>query len=72
MTENVVQLDAHENMTVGECLAYCALEQKTYKDVIVVACDNEDNIIVRSSHMSRKDAAWLMMVALDHARGKEV
>jgi len=37
-------------------------------DVVVVGYEHGE-LVVRSSHMSRAEAAFLLMQALDHARG---
>lgn len=67
---SVALLNPHENMSVGECLSYASLEQEDFQDVIVLAYDQTGELIVRSSHMSRKDAVWMLLEALDHSRGK--
>lgn len=69
---DVVQLAPRENMTVEECLDYARTEHSTdvhpYSDVMVLAWQ-DDKLVVRSSGMSRKDAVWMLLAALDHARG---
>jgi hypothetical protein len=65
----IIQLKAHENMTVEECLEYCRREQADYQDVMVLSYDQDGELLVRSSLMSRKDALWMLMAAMDHARG---
>lgn len=69
MTE-VTQLGAHSKMTVEECLNYCCLEQSKYQSVMVLSFDDDGDLLVRSSHMSRREALWMLMDAIDHARGK--
>jgi hypothetical protein len=71
MAENVVSLPARDNMTVEECLALSARESvsEKWQDVMVLAYDEHGDLVVRSSHMSRKDALWLLVTAADHARG---
>lgn len=66
---DVIQLNAHTNMTVEECIEYCRLEQGDYQDVMVLSYNQDNELVVRSSHMSRKDALWMLMAAVDHARG---
>jgi hypothetical protein len=66
---DVIQLNPHTNMTVEECLEYCRLEQDDYQDVMVLSYNQDNELVVRSSHMSRKDALWMLMAAVDHARG---
>jgi hypothetical protein len=55
-------------MTVEECLEYCRLEQGGYQDVMVLSYNQDDELVVRSSRMSRKDALWLLMAAVDYTR----
>lgn len=66
---DVIQLNAHTNMTVEECIEYCRLEQGDYQDVMVLSYDQDGELVVRSSHMSRKNALWMLMEAVDHTRG---
>ena len=71
MTDKIVSLPAHANMTVEQCLQLSTRESGAggWRDVMVLAYDAEDKLVVRSSHMSRKDALWMLMAAADHARG---
>ena len=71
MSDNVLTLPAHTNMTVEQCLALSGREsaEDGWQDVMVLAYDKDDKLVVRSSHMSRKDALWMLMAAADHARG---
>lgn len=39
-----------------------------FSDVMVIGYQDGE-LVVRSSHMSRKDAVWLLLAALDHSRG---
>ncbi len=71
MTAKLVQLPPHESMTVRECLELSARSHAEFADVIVVAFDQSGTLVVRSSHMSRKDAAWMLLEALDYSRGKD-
>jgi len=70
MTAQLVQLFAHDNMTSGECLEYCARNADDFQDVIIVGTDAEGNFRMNSSNMSREFAVFLLLEALDHARGK--
>ena len=71
MTDKIVSLPAHTNMTVEQCLQLSTRESGAdgWQDVMILAYDAEDKLVVRSSHMSRKDALWMLMAAADHARG---
>lgn len=71
MADKVISLPAHTNMTVEQCLHLSTRESGAdgWQDVMVLAYDEEEKLVVRSSHMSRKDALWLLMAAVDHARG---
>lgn len=66
---DVIQLNPHTNMTVEECLEYCRLERNAYQDVMVLSYNQDNELVVRSSHMPRKDALWMLMAAVDHVRG---
>ena len=66
----VVMLNPHERMTPQEALEYCARDHEEYQDVIVVGYDREGEIMIRSSAMSRAEASFMLLAALDHARGK--
>lgn len=65
----VVELGPHERMTVEECLDFCAREDRDFQDVMVIGVCPKGRLVVRSSAMDRKTAAWLLLEALDHARG---
>jgi plasmid maintenance system antidote protein VapI len=38
-------------------------------DVMVVGYDMDGDLIVRSSHMTRANAVYMLLAAIDHARG---
>ena len=65
----VLQLSPHVNMTVEDCLSYCSRNADEYQDVIVIGYDQEGAVIIRSSHMTRAEASFLLMKALDNAKG---
>jgi hypothetical protein len=67
----ILQLNPHVNMTVDECLQYAARNSEEYQDVIVIGYDLDGQVMIRSSHMTRAEAAFLLMKALDHAKGIE-
>lgn len=67
----IIALGPHERMTAEECLEFCARTKSEFQDVIVVGYDAEGKVMIRSSHMSRADAAFMLLAALDHARGKD-
>lgn len=66
---NVIQLNPHENMTVEQCASYVHRNHTEYQDLIAVGYDEEGKVLIRSSHMSRAEATFLLLAALDHARG---
>ena len=68
-TAALVELGPHNNMTVEQCLEYCRREQGKYEDVLVLAYDEDEKLVIRSSHMLRKDVLWMLMEAVDDARG---
>lgn len=67
---DIFQLDAHERMTVKECLSHVSLDPGALQDVIVIGYDTDGGLVVRSSEMARKDAVWLLLEAIDYARGE--
>lgn len=69
MTAKVIELGAHENMTVTECLDLCRREAGGYQDVMVLAYGPDGDLVVRSSAMDRKDALWMLTAAVQHATG---
>ena len=67
---DVYQLGAHERMSVEEALAQALREANTYERVLIVATNSEEkNLVIRSSAMSREEAAWLAKSAELHAHG---
>ena len=67
---DLVQLRPHERMSADECLALCARESADYKDVIVIGYDSDGELMIRSSNISCAEAAFMLMAALDKARGR--
>lgn len=67
----VVELGPHHNMSVQECLEFCAREHEKFADVIVVGYDQDNKLIIRSSAFTRAEATFLLLHALDNARGIE-
>lgn len=65
----IFQLSPHERMTVEQCLEFAARNHSDLQDVIVVGYDEDGDVCIRSSHMTRAEATFLLMAALDHARG---
>jgi len=57
----IIELGAHERMTVEEALQLTLREKPT--EVLVLFFDAEDDFGLRSSIMSRKDALWLIELA---------
>lgn len=69
MTDKVVDLPVRDNMTVEECLSLCVRRQEDFADVVVLGYGHDGEWFTFSSAMSRKDALWLAMLLVDHARG---
>lgn len=57
----LIELGAHERMTVSEALELVKREDP--KEVLIIFTDHEDNLGVRSSEISNKDALWLLEMA---------
>ncbi len=70
MAAQLFQLNPHENMTPAECLEFCSRNADDYQDVIVVGLDPEGRVILRSSHIARELATFVLLEAVDKARGK--
>lgn len=66
---DVVDLGPHERMSVADCIGVANRECAEWQDVMVLAYDEDGALVIQSSHMSRKDAAWMLLEALDRARG---
>ena len=66
----VVLLDPHDRMTSKECLEYCLKEAESYDSLVIIGFKKDDQFFTRSSHMTRKDALWLMHIAIDWIMGK--
>lgn len=66
---DIVLLNPHERMTAQECLEYCARDHAEYQDCIVVGYDQNGELIIRSSHMTRAEATFMLLKAIDHAKG---
>jgi hypothetical protein len=64
MTERPIELGPHERMTPEQALAIASREEWT--DVIICGFhkDSGEEIVVRSSHVTREFALWI----LEHAR----
>lgn len=65
----VIQLSPHENMTVEQCAGYVHRNADEFQDLIAVGYDQDGRLLIRSSHMSRAEAVFLLMAAVDWARG---
>ena len=65
----VIELGPHTNMTAAECLQYSARESQHYQDVIVVGLDADGAVFLRSSRLTREFAVFVLLEALDKARG---
>lgn len=59
MSENVIDLGPHSNMTPEETLAVCAREK--WSQIMVMGYhDGDDDLVIRSSHMTRAEALWIV------------
>lgn len=65
----IVELGPHDNMTVEECLDYCARNRDEFEDVIVLGVDKQGHVVMRSSAISREWMTFLLLEAIDKARG---
>jgi hypothetical protein len=67
---DLIQLSPHANMSVQEALEFSARNHEEYQDVLIVGFDQDGRLMMRSSHVSRELAVFLLLEAIDHARGK--
>lgn len=64
MSADLFLLPPHDNMTPAECLSHCNTDRGDYAEVMVLGIDHGGDLFIRSSAMTRKDALWLLHVAL--------
>lgn len=70
MSGKLTSLPPHERMSVADCLAMAGRDAPKYSDVMVIGYDRNGALVITSSQMSRKDAVWMLLEALDFARDK--
>lgn len=58
VTKKVVELGAHERMTVAQALGIT--EREAPSEVLILFTDAEGDFGLRSSGMANKDALWLI------------
>ena len=64
----LTNLPPHTRMSPEECLGLCARLAEEYQDVLVIGYDADGDLMIRSSAMSRKDALWMLVEAIEHTR----
>lgn len=66
---NIELVPSRDDFTPEEALGYCINENRRfpYKRVIVVAIDCDNDVVIRSSDMSRAEANWLVDMVKLHA-----
>lgn len=68
MENKVVELNPHERMTPEEALAKCSREE--WDKIVIVGFHHGNNeLIVRSSHISRETALWIIEHTRMHVLG---
>ena len=60
MVEKVVELGAHERMSVADALGLTLREGPS--EVLILFTDADGDLGIRSSGMSNKDALWMITV----------
>lgn len=65
----VVELGPHSRMTVDECLDFCSREDRNFQDVMILGYCPKGELVVRSSAMTRAEAVFMLLRAIDHAKG---
>lgn len=66
MNSKLIELGPHSKMTPHEALAFCQREEWSHVLIIGFHATGEGSLIMRSSHVSREFANWI----LDHAKLK--
>jgi hypothetical protein len=61
MTAEVIELGAHERMSVAEALGLTLRESPS--EVLIIFVDAEGQLGIRTSGMANKDALWSLEVA---------
>lgn len=62
------QLDPHDRMNAKEVLEYVSRNADEFADVIVFGYDVLGELQLRSSWLTREEAAYLLLEALDYVR----
>jgi hypothetical protein len=70
MSEKIFLLNPHNRMTAAEALQHCTMDAGNFQDVMIIGIDADGDLIVRSSKITREQAAWILLAALDYVRGK--
>lgn len=65
--KNVSIMPAGENLNPEQALNDCL--NYDLQDVLIVGYDDEGALFIRSSKISREQACYLLLHALDHAKG---
>ena len=68
----VIQLNPHERMTVEQCVGYLQRNYGNLQDLIAGGVNADGQIVINSSAMSRAEAVFILLQALDHARGIDI
>lgn len=55
-------------MTVEQALDYVQSEKDTLEDVIIIGYTKDRELYMRSSHVSREWALWLVLEMVDYIR----
>lgn len=63
MAAEIIELGAHERMSVADALGLTAREAPS--EVLILFTDADGEFGLRSSEMARKDALWLIELARD-------
>jgi len=64
---NIHQLTAHNKMTVGEALEQCRREN--FQDVMILAYNQDVELFIRSSVMTKQEALFMVMKTQEHIMG---
>ena len=68
MTDNLIILGPHTNMSVTDALQYAVNvnDKHPMREILICGYDDEGEFFTYSSSMTRKDSLWLTEILKDH------
>jgi len=65
---NIIKFPPHDKMTVEQAIDYVKGEADTLSDVIIIGYTKDNELYLRSSHISREWSLWLVLEMVDYIR----